>query len=173
MAPDVENPGAIQGEVMFYPLPVRPFQGSLCSCAFSVLDKQAFGEDPGIASLRDELDLMQDRSQDESGQLYCFVRDMEPGAPLVVSRAFGLVLMDDQAELARIDDNRGWVAALQRHLDPDHVLVVQEYLNPDAPGKDLLWVILPEAAVCGIGPAESKQAYRAFPGALRKRGAGK
>ncbi|MCC6143226.1 MAG: hypothetical protein IT368_05420 [Candidatus Hydrogenedentes bacterium] len=80
-------------------------------------------------------------------------------------------LLDDQGELARIDDSRGWIAALQRHLDPGHALVVQEYLNPDAPGKDLFWVILPEAAVCGIQPAETERVRLANLDFRRVRGA--
>lgn len=171
MAPDVNDSGEPLGEVLFYPSPVRPFLGSVRSCAFPVRDDEAFEEDDGIRTLLEDLDLMQGRRRDDRAPLFCFVRDMEPGAPMVLARKVGLTLLDDQGELARIDDTRGWIASLQRHLDPGHALVVQEYLNPDAPCKDLFWVILPEAAACGIHPAELELIRRANLKFMRARGA--
>lgn len=171
MATDVNDSGEPLGEVTFYPSPVRPFLGSVRSCAFPVRDEEAFEEDDGIKTLIEDLDLMQGRRRGDRAQLFCFVRDMEPGAPLVIARKAGLDLLDDQSELARIDDTRGWIAALQRHLDPDHALVVQEYLSSDAPCKDLFWVILPEAAACGIHPAEPDRMGRASLEFLRENGA--
>lgn len=161
MVTDVHDSGEPLGEVMFYPSPVRPFLGSVRSCAFPVRDEAAFEEDDGIRTLIEELDLMRGRRPEDRRPLYCLLRDMEPAAPLVMARRAGLDLLDEQGELARIDDTRGWIAALRRHLDPGHALVVQEYLSPDAPGKELVWVILPEAAACGINPAEPKRMVRA------------
>lgn len=171
MDTDVNDSGEPQGEVLFYPSPVRPFLGGVLSCTFPVCDEEAFEEDAGIKVLIEALDLMQGRPPGARASLFCIVRDMEPGAPLVVSRLSGLALLDDQGELALIDDSRGWIAALQRHLDPGHALVVQEYLSPDAPCKDLFWVILPEAAACGIHPAEPERMRRATLDFPRARGA--
>ena len=171
MATDINNSCEPLGEVSFYPSPVRPFLGSVRSCAFPVREEAAFEEDDGIKALIEDLDLMQGRPPGDRAVLFCFVRDMEPGAPLVIARKAGMDLLDDQGELARIDDSRGWIAALQRHLDPGHALVVQEYLNPDAPGKDLFWVILPEAAICGIQPAETERVRLANLDFRRVRGA--
>lgn len=161
MTTDVNASGEPLNEVTFYPSPVRPFLGSVRSCAFPVRDEDAFEEDDGIKMLIEDLDLMRGRRPEDRKSLFCIVRDMAPPAPMVIARRVGLALFDDQAELARIDDSRGWIAALQRHLDPGHVLVVREYLNPDAPGKALCWVILPEAAACGVLAADQTPAWRA------------
>lgn len=171
MAANANDPGEQSGRVVFDPSPVRPFLGSLRSSAFPIRDEEAFEEDAGIGSLLENLDLLQGRPSGDRAPLFCFVRDMAPGAPLVIARKAGLALLDDQGKLARIDDSRGWIAALQRHLDPGHALVVQEYLSPDAPGKDLFWVILPEAAVCGLYPADPERARWASLDSLRERGA--
>jgi hypothetical protein len=171
MATGINDSCQLQGAVVFYPSPVRPFLGSVRSCAFSVRDEAAFEEDDGIRTLIEDLDLMRGRRPEDRKSLFCIVRDMEPSAPLVIARKAGLDLLDDQSELARIDDSRGWIAALQRHLDPGHALVVQEYLNPDATRKDLFWVILPEAAACGIHPAEPARMQQANHEFLRESGA--
>ena len=130
---------------------VRPFLGSLASCAFHVRDEAAFEADAAIDALVHDLDVMRGRRPEDKGPLFCLVRDMEPGKPFQIMRAAGLSLLQDQGPtVARIDDAEGWIAGLQRHLDPACAIVVREYLNPDAPGLDLFWVILPEAAACSL-----------------------
>ena len=135
---------------------VRPFLGSVRSSAFHVQDESGFEADPAISSLTHDLDVLRGQRAEDSKPMFCLVRDMEPGAPFVIWRAAGLGLLQDQgSKLADIDDAHGWIAALRRHIDPDCAIAVLEYLSPDAPGQDLFWVILPEAAVCSLRPAET------------------
>lgn len=135
---------------------VRPFLGSVRSCAFHVRDEAGFEADPAISSLTHDLDVLRGQRADDSKPMFCLTRDMEPGAPFVIWRAAGLGLLQDQGpNLAGINDAHGWIAALRRHVDPECSIAVLEYLNPDAPGQDLFWVILPETAVCSLRPAET------------------
>lgn len=138
------------------PRSVKPFQGSVRSCAFPVRDAEAFENDPGIEALSLVLDVPEVLPPEGAAPQsdYCLVRDFRPEVPITWERDYGLVLMGDLALWqAGIDDARGWIAALQRHLDSRHALLVEEYLNPGAVGFDLLWIILPEVAVCALRPS--------------------
>lgn len=132
---------------------VKPFHGSIRSSAFHVRDEEAFEDDPEIGTLLTEFDVLQGQRPEDQTPIVCFARDFEAGPTLLVRRLAGLTLLTDQESLqADIDDAQGWIAALQRHLDPDNAIVVEEYLNVGAIGFDLFWVILPEMAACSLRP---------------------
>lgn len=134
-------------------LRARPFLGSLLSSAFRVRDEVAFESDPAIDDMMKAIDATRWRPDVDGRPVFCLVNGMAPFAPLLAWRAFGQSLVDPSAVFSvGIDDSRGWIAGLRRHLDPECALVVQEFRNPDVPGCYLFWTILPEVAACRAMP---------------------
>lgn len=104
---------------------VNVLQGTFYSSAFRVRDEQAFATDPAILEMQKHMDMFAGKRG--AATLHCIAsKDTRPKAPLEVHAAAILGLLDDASSDVVMDDPRGWIGLLQRHLDRDSGIVIDE-----------------------------------------------
>lgn len=118
-------------------------QDSFFSSAFRVRDDEAFEHDPAIVRLRRHLDIYSGREED--AVLHCIVsKDRQPGTRLRVARPALMNLLEDaKASDIVMEDDCGWIVALQAHLHPDDGIVV---MNQVKDGREYQTYIAPDCA---------------------------
>lgn len=118
-------------------------QDSFFSSAFRVRDDAAFEHDPAIVRLRQHLDIYSGR--EEEGVLHCIVsKDRQPKTRLRVARSAVMDLLKDaRASDVVMEDDFGWIVALQAHLHTDDGIVV---LNACKDGREYQTYIAPDCA---------------------------
>ncbi|MBP9175647.1 MAG: hypothetical protein KBF54_13940 [Rhizobiales bacterium] len=109
-------------------------QGQFYSTAFRVIDDDLFAADTKVLDLRQFLDIHQGREGDD--MVYCITS--AEGTPKIRIRATKKAVCDlladaEQSKVA-LDDDRGWIETLQKHLHPDFGIVVihegaEEYMT--------------------------------------------
>ncbi|MCA9229710.1 MAG: hypothetical protein KIS63_00260 [Caldilineales bacterium] len=104
-------------------------QGHFYSTAFCVADKAAFDADPVIASMRQLFEFY--RGVENDVELVCITSKGDPpGTRLrVMQPAIIGLLRDAPAGCPPLEDDCGWIDALQRHLDPAYGIVIAHQLD--------------------------------------------
>jgi hypothetical protein len=104
---------------------MKALEGIFYSTAFRVCDELAFAADPAILDMQKHMDMFAGKRCDVT--LHCIAsKDTQPNAPLEVHAAAILGLLDDARSEVVLDDSRGWIGVLQRHLHPDSGIVFDE-----------------------------------------------
>jgi len=104
---------------------MHALQGAFYSTAFRVRDEQAFATDPAILEMQKHMDMF--AGQRDGATLHSIAsKDTPPNAPLEVHAAAILGLLADACSGVVMEDSLGWIGVLQRHLQPDSGIVIDE-----------------------------------------------
>ena len=104
---------------------MNTLQGSFYSSAFRVRDERAFATDPAILEMQKHMDMF--AGQRDGATLHCLAsKDTQPKAPLEVHAAAILGLLADARSGVAMEDPLGWIGTLQRHLQPESGIVIDE-----------------------------------------------
>ncbi len=119
-------------------------QGRFFTTAFRVVDDDGFATDPAVDQMRQNIEFFSGEREGE--RLYCLVhKGGLPETTLRVARSAVMgLLADAKASSVPIQDGLGWIATLQRHLNPEDGIVIlhrntdgseyQAYIAPDCAG---------------------------------------
>jgi hypothetical protein len=109
---------------------MRVLQGSFYSTAFRVRDEAAFGADPAILEMQQHLDMFVGEMDGATVHCLCS-KGTQPKTMLqVFAPAIAGLLADTRSSVA-MEDPQGWIETLQRHLDPDYGIVLDETLGDE------------------------------------------
>jgi len=117
-------------------------QGSFYSTAFRVRDEQAFETDPAVVAMLKHMDMYAGKRN--GATLHCIAsKDTKPKSMLDVFAPAIHGLLADTSSNVVMEDPLGWIGVLQRHLQPDSGIVIDEtagdqafmtYIAPDRVG---------------------------------------
>ncbi len=100
-------------------------QGSFYSTAFRVREERAFETDPVVMQMLKHLEMF--TGQRDGRTLHCICsKGSQPKTNLEVRAPAILGLLEDTSSGIPIEDSRGWIEALQRHLHDDFGIVIDE-----------------------------------------------
>lgn len=104
---------------------MNTLQGSFYSTAFRVRDEQAFATDPAVLAMQKRMDMF--AGERDGATLHCIAsKDAQPKTTLeVFAPAIRSLLADAKSDVI-MEDTLGWIGALQRHLQADSGIVIDE-----------------------------------------------
>jgi len=104
---------------------VNTLQGSFYSTAFRVRDEDAFNADPAILEMQKHMDMF--AGERDGAMLHCITsKDTQPKTMLQVFAPAIVGLLEDAGSDVVMEDALGWIDVLQRHLQPDCGIIIDE-----------------------------------------------
>lgn len=107
---------------------MNALKGAFYSTAFRVRDEHTFATDPAILEMQKHMDIFAGQ-RDGATLHWISSKGTQPNAPLEVHAAAILGLLDDARSGIVMEDSLGWIGALQRHLEVDCGIVINEVVG--------------------------------------------
>ena len=109
---------------------MNTLQGSFYSTAFQVRDEQAFAADSATLETQKHMNMF--AGERDGVMLHCIAsKDTQPKTILQVFAPAILGLLDDASSDVLMEDSLGWIGVLQRHLQPDYGIVIDEIVGDE------------------------------------------
>ncbi len=104
---------------------MNALQGTFYSTPFRVRDEQAFATDPAIVEMQKHMDMF--AAELDGATVHCICsKGTQPKTILqVFAPAIGGLLAEVRSDVV-MDDSLGWIGTLQRHLQADYGIVIDE-----------------------------------------------
>ena len=109
---------------------MNTLQGPFYSTPFRVRDEQAFATDPAILEMQKHMDMF--GGELDGARVHCIAsKDTQPKTILQVFAPAILGLLNDANSDVIMEDSLGWIGTLQRHLQSDYGIVIDEIVGDE------------------------------------------